>query len=55
MEKKKDNIIHLNADKKESAKKSIGYKLGALFAATCQMCLLAVIVALTTKFIIWLF
>lgn len=55
MDKKPEKIIHLHPEQGEAKKKNVGYKLGTFFAATCQMCLLAVIVALTTKFIVWLF
>lgn len=35
--------------------KSCGYRLGQIFLSTVVLCILAVIVAFTAKFIIWMF
>lgn len=34
---------------------NIGYRCGQLFACTCLMCLLVMAVAITIKFLQWLF
>ena len=38
-----------------SESKSLGYKIGEVVGATLCLCATAVVVALTTKFIFWLF
>lgn len=35
--------------------KSYGYKLGQIFLSTVILCVLAIIIAFTAKFIIWMF
>lgn len=42
-----------NKDTKD--KHETATKLGAIFAYTCMFCLIAVVIAITMKFIFWLF
>lgn len=35
--------------------KNIGHKMGTIFATVLELCVMAMIIALTVKFIFWLF
>ena len=45
----------MNNPDKNSKEYKIGYAFGAFCAKTCFGCLIAVVIALTAKFIQWLF
>ena len=50
------NVIrHANARRKKNAPVSYAYKVGDFCFTILIMCIMAVIIALTIKFIIWLF
>jgi hypothetical protein len=42
-------------DKKERKHKSFAYKLGYIFGSTLILCLTAMVVAATVKFLFWIF
>ena len=45
----------MNKPDKNSTEYKIGYAMGAFLAKTCVGCVTAAVIAITVKFILWLF
>lgn len=45
----------MDDNNKNKAENSVGYTLGYIFGAVCMVCATVAVVALTVKFMTWLF